>query len=99
MAARKTAVPGEVEVKTETPQASTAPTAEEITPDIKGDDQSTSSLGTPVEPIDTTQITQILENQCRIENKIDQLLKAGGIQAVKKKRWVQGKHGLEHKEI
>ena len=40
----------------------------------------------------------ILDNQKRIENKIDQLLKAGGIETPKKKRWVQGKNGLEHKE-
>jgi hypothetical protein len=41
----------------------------------------------------------ILENQKRIENKIDHLLKAGGIETPKKKRWVQGKNGLEHKEV
>jgi hypothetical protein len=41
----------------------------------------------------------ILENQKRIENKLDQLLKAGGIETPKKKRWVQGKNGLEHKEV
>ncbi|RKG45149.1 MULTISPECIES: hypothetical protein [Acinetobacter] len=40
----------------------------------------------------------ILEGQIRIENKIDQLLKAGGVDTPKKMRWVQGKHGLEYKE-
>lgn len=41
----------------------------------------------------------ILDNQARIEAKLDQLLQAGGIEAPKKKRWVQGKNGLEHKEV
>lgn len=41
----------------------------------------------------------ILDNQTRIEAKLDQLLKAGGIEVPKKKRWVQGKNGLEHKEV
>ena len=45
------------------------------------------------------QLDQILENQKRIEKKLDQLLEAGGIEAPKQKRWVQGKNGLEHKEI
>ena len=40
----------------------------------------------------------ILEGQIRIENKLDQLLKAGGVDTPKKMRWVQGKHGLEYKE-
>ena len=41
----------------------------------------------------------ILDNQTRIEAKLDQLLQAGGIEAPRKKRWVQGKNGLEHKEV
>ena len=41
----------------------------------------------------------ILDNQARIEAKLDQLLQAGGIEAPKKKRWVQGKKGLELKEV
>ena len=41
----------------------------------------------------------MLDNQTRIEAKLDQLLKAGGIEAPKKKRWVQGKKGLELKEV
>jgi len=41
----------------------------------------------------------MLDNQARIEVKLDQLLQAGGIEAPKKKRWVQGKNGLEHKEV
>ncbi|MNV90072.1 hypothetical protein D3C71_1844170 [compost metagenome] len=41
----------------------------------------------------------ILDNQTRIEAKLDQLLQAGGIEAPKKKRWVQGTKGLELKEV
>ena len=41
----------------------------------------------------------ILDGQKRIENKLDQLLSSAGIEASKKKRWVQGEKGLEHKEI
>ncbi|ENW15617.1 hypothetical protein L313_2800 [Acinetobacter haemolyticus CIP 64.3 = MTCC 9819] len=41
---------------------------------------------------------KILEGQKRIENKLDQLLSAGRISAPTKKRWVQGKKGLEYKE-
>lgn len=44
-------------------------------------------------------IDQILQNQIRIESKLDQLLKAGGIEAAKKQRWVEGKHGLELREV
>lgn len=56
----------------------------------------TSSLGAPVED---ERLDQVLENQKRIEGKLDQLLKAGGIEAPKKKRWVQGKNGYEQKEV
>ena len=45
------------------------------------------------------QLDQILENQKRIEKKLDQLLKAGGIEAPKQKRFVLGKSGYEEKEI
>jgi hypothetical protein len=41
---------------------------------------------------------KILDGQKRIENKLDQLLSAGGIEAPKKLRWVQGKNGHELKE-
>ncbi|WP_151775915.1 hypothetical protein [Acinetobacter colistiniresistens] len=41
----------------------------------------------------------ILEGQKRIENKLDQLLAAGGIEVAKKMRWVQGKNGHELKEV
>ena len=47
----------------------------------------------------TEQLDQILENQKRIEKKLDQLLKAGGIEAPKQKRFVLGKNGYEEKEI
>lgn len=47
----------------------------------------------------TDQLDQILQNQIRIEYKLDQLLKSGGIEAPKKQRWVEGKHGLELREV
>src|SRR5690606_16795169 len=59
----------------------------------------TSSLGAPVEPVEDPRIGQILENQARIEKKLDQLLKAGGVEVKKKQRWHQGKHGFELKDI
>lgn len=51
-----------------------------------------------LEQLLTNQVA-ILDNQARIEAKLDQLLKAGGIEAPKKKRWVQGTKGLELKEV
>lgn len=56
----------------------------------------TSSLRAPVED---ERLDRILENQKRIEGKLDQLLKAGGIEAPKKTRWVQGKNGHKLKEV
>lgn len=58
----------------------------------------------PVEQFDAVaehvdQIEQVLENQKRIERKLDQLLKAGGVEAPKKKRFVLGESGYEEKEI
>ena len=50
-------------------------------------------------PERTVQLDQIIESQKRIEKKLDQLLKAGGIEAPKQKRFVLGKNGYEEKEI
>ena len=45
------------------------------------------------------QLDEINQTQKSIENKLDQLLAAGGIKPQPKKRWVQGKHSLEFKEV
>lgn len=62
-------------------------------------DQSTSETSSLTEPVNNDLLNIVLENQKRLETKIDQLLKAGGVDAPKKLRWVQGKNGLEQKEI
>mgnify|MGYP007033818264 CR=1 FL=1 len=109
MAARKVNTPGATE---KAPAADTTPIGATES-DPKGEkatgemseapqDQSTnetSSLGAPVEPVEDPRIDQILVNQARIEKKLDQLLKSGGIEVKKKQRWSQGKNGLELKDI
>ena len=105
MAARKVNTPGATEKAPE--PVSTAEQADAALENITGQgaesqDQSTnetSSLGTPVEPVEDPRIDQILVNQARIEKKLDQLLKSGGIEVKKKQRWSQGKNGLELKDI
>ncbi|WP_156189020.1 hypothetical protein [Acinetobacter indicus] len=101
MATRKVQTPGAKPADTtiETP-VDEAPAIGSVgeTPEEQQDQSTneTSSLGAPVED---ERLDQILENQKRIEGKLDQLLKAGGIEAPKKKRWVQGKNGYEQKEV
>lgn len=106
MATRKVNTPGATkpEEKTEAAQPTTAEQAEAALEHITGQtseapqDQSTnetSSLGALVED---ERLDQILEGQKRIEKKLDALLKAGKVEAPKKLRWQQGKHGLELKE-
>lgn len=101
MATRKVQTPGAKPADTtiETP-VDEAPVVESAgeTPEAPQDQSTneTSSLGAPVED---ERLDQVLENQKRIEGKLDQLLKAGGIEAPKKKRWVQGKNGYEQKEV
>ena len=105
MVARKVSTPGAPEKAPE--PVSTAEQAdaelEHITgQDAESQDQSTnetSSLGALVEPVEDPRIDQILVNQARIEKKLDQLLKSGGIEVKKKQRWSQGKNGLELKDI
>lgn len=94
---RATRTPGAKE-----PEPTTQEQADQALEEILND----ASVGAlvPAEQFDAVaeraeQLDQILENQKRIEKKLDQLLKAGGIEAPKHKRWVQGKNGLEHKEI
>ena len=105
MAARKVNTPGATEKAPE--PVSTAEQAEAALEHITGNDPApeapqdqstneTSSLGALVED---ERLDQILEGQKRIEKKLDALMKAGKIEAPSKKRWVQGKHGLEHKDI
>lgn|SRR5690606_10435924 len=106
MAARKVNTPGAPEKAPE--PVSTAEQADAALEHITGQtseapqDQSTnetSSLGALVEPVEDPRIDQILVNQARIEKKLDQLLKSGGIEVKKKQRWSQGKNGLELKDI
>ena len=106
MAARKVNTPGAPEKVPE--PVSTAEQADAALEHITGQtseapqDQSTnktSSLGALVEPTEDPRIDQILVNQARIEKKLDQLLKSGGIEVKKKQRWSQGKNGLELKDI
>ena len=105
MAARKVNTPGATEKAPE--PVSTAEQADAALEHITGQDaesqdkstNETSSLGTPVEPTEDPRIDQILVNQARIEKKLDQLLKSGGIEVKKKQRWSQGKNGLELKDI
>ncbi|WP_244783158.1 hypothetical protein [Acinetobacter sp. F-1] len=106
MAARKVNTPGATEKAPE--PVSTAEQDDAALEHITGQtseapqDQSTnetSSLGALVEPVEDSRIGQILVNQARIEKKLDQLLKSGGIEVKKKQRWSQGKYGLELKDI
>ncbi|WP_374854438.1 hypothetical protein ACEWX4_07615 [Acinetobacter indicus] len=105
MATRKVQTPGAKPAETtiETP-VDEAPASGSVgeTPEEQ-QDQSTNETSSVSEPVITAvqlaQLDQILENQKRIEGKLDQLLKAGGIEAPKKKRWVQGKNGYEQKEV
>lgn len=105
MATRKVQTPGAKPAETtiETP-VDEAPVVGSVgeTPEEQ-QDQSTNETSSVSEPVITAvqlaHLEQVLENQKRIEGKLDQLLKAGGIEAPKKKRWVQGKNGYEQKEV
>ena len=102
MAARKVNTPGATEKAPE--PVSTAEQADAALEHITGQgaesqDQSTNETSSVSEPIEDPRISQILDNQARIEEKLDQLLKAGGVEVKKKQRWHQGKHGFELKDI
>ena len=102
MAARKVNTPGATEKAPTTAEQADAALEHITGQGAEAQDQSTnetSSLGTPVEPVEDPRIDQILVNQARIEKKLDQLLKSGGIEVKKKQRWSQGKNGLELKDI
>ena len=102
MAARKVNTPGATEKAPTTAEQADAALEHITGQDAESQDQSTnetSSLGTPVEPVEDPRIDQILVNQARIEKKLDQLLKSGGIEVKKKQRWSQGENGLELKDI
>lgn len=95
MAGRQIKTPGVTESQQPEEQ-----TKAEQTPDIQ--DASTESGVTESQtagPVENSRIDEIFEGQKRIENKIDQLLKAGGIEAPKRMAWKQGKNGMELKEI
>ncbi|MEZ2774739.1 hypothetical protein ACBP83_13110 [Acinetobacter pseudolwoffii] len=102
MAARKVNTPGAPEKAPTTAEQADAALEHITGQDAESQDQSTnetSSLGVLVEPVEDPRIDQILVNQARIEKKLDQLLKSGGIEVKKKQRWSQGKNGLELKDI
>ena len=69
-----------------------------LTPDVATSDTGTASELVANQVSDEV-LDQILQKQKSIENKLDQLLAAGGIKPVAKKRWVQGQKGLEYKEV
>lgn len=112
MAGRQTKTPG-VETPKETTTAAQADAVlEEIlgTPDVKDADPTRNESEVapdalvPVEQFDAVaqkaeQQEILLESILRLESKVDQLLKANGIEKPKKMKWVQGKHGMEQKEI
>lgn len=94
MAGRQIKTPG----VTESQQPET--NENEQTPDIQDAVAETGvTESQSVEPVEDPRLDEIIEGQKRIENKIDQLLKAGGIEAPKRMAWKQGKHGMELKEI
>ncbi|EZQ12164.1 hypothetical protein [Acinetobacter sp. Ver3] len=97
---RKLQTPGATEPELTPGVTETDPNGENVSNEMSTNPESTESQDT-AEPIqiNDVRLDLILENQKRIESKLDQLLKAGGVEAKKKTRWVQGKHGLEQKEI
>jgi hypothetical protein len=101
MAARKVSTPGAPEKAPTTAEQADA-ALEHITgndPEPEApQDQSTNEISSVSEPVEDPRIDQILVNQARIEKKLDQLLKSGGIEVKKKQRWSQGKNGLELKD-
>lgn len=102
MAARKVNTPGATEKAPTTAEQADAALEHITGQDAESQDQSTNETSlpsTPVEPVEDPRIDQILVNQARIEKKLDQLLKSGGIEVKKKQRWSQGKNGLELKDI
>lgn len=94
MAARKINTPGVTE--SQQPETTEETKPEQPTETV-ADHVATESQH--VESIEDPRLEEIIEGQKRIENKIDQLLKAGGIESPKRMAWKQGKHGMELKEI
>lgn len=96
-APRKTQTPGaKAPVQEVQPELDTG-TASEPVQEVNQPEQDQATPTTKEQSTD--QLDRILQNQIRIESKLDQLLKAGGIEAAKKQRWVEGKHGLELREV
>lgn len=94
---RATRTPGAKE-----PEQTTQEQADQALEEILND--ASAGAVVPAEQFDAVaeraeQLDLILENQKRIEKKLDQLLKAGGIETPKQKRFVLGKNGYEEKEI
>ena len=92
--------------KTEPELVDTSTNAEEVLNEILSTPETAPKVKQPTAVLDQKlgehlkdKLYSILNGQKRIENKIDSLLSAGGIQAPKKLRWVQGKNGLVQKEV
>lgn len=94
---RATRTPGAKEPE-QTTQEQADQALEEILKDASTGEVAPVEQSTAV-PERAIQLDQIIESQKRIEKKLDQLLKAGGIEAPKQKRFVLGKNGYEEKEI
>lgn len=94
------AAPEETKTTAEKADAALAEIGDEDKTDqnIGADEQHVFNQGDGINETIIENQEKILEGQKRIENKLDQLLSAGGISAPTKKRWVQGKKGLEYKE-
>ena len=94
---RATRTPGAKEPE-QTTQEQADQALEEILKDASTGEVAPVEQSTAV-PERVIQLDQIIESQKRIEKKLDQLLKAGGTEAPKQKRFVLGKNGYEEKEI
>lgn len=92
--------------KTEPELVDTSTNAEDVLNEILSTPETAPKVKHPTAVLDHKlgellkhKLDSILNGQKRIENKIDSLLSAGGIQAPKKLRWVQSEHGLVQKEV
>ena len=93
--ATETNLQPEEQIKTE----GSLPEIDSIPQSIQESNQFTSGTSEQTNDDFQRQLDEINQTQKCIENKLDQLLAAGGIKPQPKKRWVQGKHSLEFKEV
>lgn len=108
--ARMTKTPGATDATAETEvDTSNVPTSDATTTETEAVQESgiaeqagaTDTAETEVATASNYLLKQILNNQARIEKKINSLIEAGGVEALvpKKQKWVQGKHGMELQDI